>query len=153
MLTFKQYIKEELIYVLRRKSFLYALVYVHNLERSLRVSTEEQIVTVCVCKFIRVLLWNSLRPQLDCCVLRKENVHPPMGGSSILSVIKNHDNIMLAIYPWFHHCNLAWRCPLPGFKFFQSTQLRTEAAMKGWRKCQSKRLEASSNRAFWQEIM
>ena len=33
-------------------------VYVHNPERSLRVSTEEQIITACVCKFIRVLFWN-----------------------------------------------------------------------------------------------
>ena len=67
-------------------------VYVHNPERSLRVSTEEQIVTACVCKFIRVLFWNFLRPQLDCCVLRKENIHPPINDCSILRVIKHHDN-------------------------------------------------------------
>ena len=62
-------------------------VYVHNPERSLRVYTEEQIITACVCKFIRVLFWNFLRPQLDCCVLRKENIHPPMDRSSILPAV------------------------------------------------------------------
>ena len=69
-------------------------VYVHNLEISLRISTEEQIVTVSVGRFIRVLLWFFLRPLLrvNCCVLRNENIHPPMDESSILPVIKNHDS-------------------------------------------------------------
>ena len=123
-------------------------VYVHNPERSL--PTEEQIITACVCKFIRVLFWNFLRPQLYCCVLRKENVHPPMDRSSILPAVIRAmiTKINVSYIPMIPSLcasldKMSFACGCNLFGRPNSTVIE----MKGWGRCQSKRLEASSYQA------
>ena len=126
--------------------------YVHNLEISLRVLTEEQIVTVCVFKFIRVLFWNSLWPQLDCCVLRKKCPPTNLWFFNITSN-KRHDNKNIYNASYTHDfitasCREDVLCVR--LQIFQLSQLQT-TAIKGWRRCQSRRLKASSYQPLWQE--